>query len=89
MNINYKYNNISFDFLNAAKNYSLHFTQDKGLEAFFFFELENNTKQCEEKTISFDQSVRGGLQELYSITSLENVFNYALKEGMFDVTVDK
>ena len=52
--IKYSYKNININFLNAVKNYTLSNNQVKGLEVFFFFEVENKTTTCTPDKIKFD-----------------------------------
>lgn len=69
-NINYSYRNIAMNFVNAVKNYTLVNNQAKGLEAFFLFELENKTTNCTPDKITFNQNDYGGVQEIYSLSTL-------------------
>mgnify|MGYP001226986020 CR=1 FL=1 len=62
------YRNIKVNFLNVIKNYTLSHNQVKGLEAFFFFEVENKTTNCTPEKFIIDSSKYGGVQEIYALT---------------------
>ena len=89
LNIDYSYRNLHLSFLNAVKNYTLANNQVKGLEAFFFFEVENKTKNCTPDRIMFNENDYGGVQEIYSLSSFGEALKYALSLGLADVTLDK
>ena len=55
----------------------------------FWFELNNDTQQCAPDQIRFDQKSFGGLQEIYSIISMEETFKFALKQGLYSVGIEK
>lgn len=89
LNISYSYKNININFINAVKNYTLANNDVKGLEAFFFFEVENKTFNCTPDRITFNQKDYGGLQEIYSISSWREAYKYALELGLADVKLGK
>lgn len=77
------------NFVNAVKNYTLANNQVKGLEAFFFFEVENKTTNCTPDKINFNENDYGGVQEIYSLSSMREALKYAYSLGLADVKLDK
>lgn len=85
--ISYRYKNITYEFNNLFKNYTLHNDTAKGLQVFFLFELDGHTTDCTGDLIDF--SYGGGVQEWYSLTTLLNVWKYSLTLGILNVKLDK
>lgn len=89
MTIEYKYNNMGFTFFNVIKNYTLSNSNVKGLEAYFFFEVNSSGKHnCTPDNITYNKDF-GGMQEIYSLTSMRETLLHALDQGLLDVKPDR
>lgn len=89
LQIKYSYKNVNINLLNAVKNYTLANNQLKGLEVFFFFEVENKTTKCTPEKIVIDQKEHGGIQEIYAISVFEEALREAAAQGLLTSKLDK
>lgn len=87
--VEYKYGNITLNYVNAIREFKVNNDKTQGLEVFLLFGFEDGPQQCIELPKEFDEESYGGVQEIISMGQVKATVQRAAAMGLFNQVLDK